>query len=224
VEVQALCAPSYFTSPRRTVTGADLNRVLVALAVIEKRLGLRLGDMDVYVNVVGGMRVTEPALDLGIALAVISSLKDLPCPPDACVFGEIGLAGEVRAVAHGERRAQEAGRLGFARCIVPRAGAQRMKNLDSKIEGIATLSDAVEALIPSALLDSGRRGAKNGRVSGKNSGRQAQEREGEGDPNALSNNLPGADWISRNRRYTGDAEQWSEEGDSEKLFDTSDEG
>jgi DNA repair protein RadA/Sms len=81
VEVQALCAPSYFTSPRRTVTGADFNRVNVALAVIEKALGMRLGDMDVYVNVVGGVRVHEPALDLGIALAVISSLTTCRCLP-----------------------------------------------------------------------------------------------------------------------------------------------
>jgi len=157
VEVQALCAPSYFTSPRRTVTGADFNRVNVALAVIEKRLGMRLGDMDVYVNVVGGVRVVEPALDLGIALAVISSLHDAPVPPDVCVFGEVGLAGEVRAVSHGDRRAMEAARLGFNQCVLPRASAQKLSAKDGlKLTGTATLHDAVESLLPQ-VLGGGRR-------------------------------------------------------------------
>ena len=208
VEVQALCAPSYFTSPRRTVTGADINRVLVALAVIEKRLGLRLGDMDVYVNVVGGVRVTEPALDLGIALAVISSLKDRPCPPDACVFGEIGLAGEVRAVSNGERRADEAARLGFARCIVPRANAARSHSREANIESAATLRDAVEALLPGVLSEktgeSGRRGAKNGKPS--------EERE---NTRGQSNNLSGR--AARNSRYAPATSEFDSEG--ETIFD-----
>lgn len=157
VEVQALCAPSYFTSPRRTVTGADFNRVNVALAVIEKRLGMRLGDMDVYVNVVGGVRISEPALDLGIALAVISSLHDVPLPGDLCVFGEVGLAGEVRAVNHADRRAMEAARLGFARCIVPRAALQKLPaqwkeaGSETLLRGAGTLRDAVEHALPEAL-------------------------------------------------------------------------
>jgi DNA repair protein RadA/Sms len=160
IEVQALCAPSYFTAPRRTVTGADFNRVNVALAVIEKRLGMRLGDMDVYVNVAGGVRAREPALDLGIALAVISSLHDVPLPPDTCVFGEVGLAGEVRAVGHADRRATEAARLGFGRCILPRAALQKLpseaRNLASsggemRLHGVATLRDAVTTLLPQAL-------------------------------------------------------------------------
>lgn len=157
VEVQALCAPSYFTSPRRTVTGADFNRVNVALAVIEKRLGMRLGDMDVYVNVVGGIKVSEPALDLGIALAVISSLHDVPVPADACVFGEVGLGGEIRAVSHSDRRANEAARLGFSRCIVPKAvmkkvaAQQKMGPDETILRGVATLSEAVEQIIPAAL-------------------------------------------------------------------------
>ncbi|HEX8834698.1 MAG TPA: magnesium chelatase domain-containing protein, partial [Abditibacteriaceae bacterium] len=155
--VQALCAPSYFTSPRRTVTGADFNRVNVALAVIEKRLGMRLGDMDVYVNVVGGVRVTEPALDLGIALAVISSLHDVPLPADTCVFGEVGLAGEVRAVSHADRRATEAARLGFSRCVLPRAALQKLPAImetgggETVLRGVATLSEAVQQLLPEAL-------------------------------------------------------------------------
>ena len=152
VEVQALCAPSYLANPRRTVTGADFNRVNVVLAVIEKRLGLRLGDMDVFVNVVGGIRVLEPALDLGIALAVISSLKDVAVPPEACVFGEIGLAGEVRAVSHAERRANEAARLGFERCVMPRLSASKLgAHAGLETLGAASLQDAVQCLLPEAL-------------------------------------------------------------------------
>lgn len=170
VEVQALCAPSYFTSPRRTVTGADFNRVNVALAVIEKRLGMRLGDMDVYVNVVGGVRVHEPALDLGIALAVISSLHDVPVPADACVFGEVGLAGEVRAVSHADRRATEAGRLGFARCIMPRAALAKIgseRSGEARLHGVSTLSEAVFSLLPRALEKKGSgRGYQSNRKNG----------------------------------------------------------
>jgi DNA repair protein RadA/Sms len=168
VEVQALCAPSYFTAPRRTVTGADFNRVNVALAVIEKRLGMRLGDMDVYVNVVGGVRISEPALDLGIALAVISSLHDIAIPADACVFGEVGLAGEVRAVSHADRRATEAARLGFSRCIVPRAVLQKLParlesgDGETMLRGAGTLRDAVQHLLPEALNKRSPRGESSG--------------------------------------------------------------
>jgi DNA repair protein RadA/Sms len=162
VEVQALCAPSYFSSPRRTVTGADFNRVLVVLAVIEKRLNLRLGDMDVYINVAGGVRVTEPALDLGIALAVVSALRDVPAPAGAVVFGEVGLAGELRAVTHSERRAIEASRLGFEQCVMPQTGAARLKSLDGQItvNGSSTLRAAVEAVLPDALR--GKNGEERG--------------------------------------------------------------
>lgn len=155
VEVQALCAPSYFAAPRRVVTGADYNRVLVVLAVIEKRLGLRLGDMDVYVNVAGGVRVQEPALDLAIALAVVSSLRDRALPPACCAFGEIGLAGEVRAVGNAERRAGEASRLGFAEVTLPHAGLERMTGLSGEVElkGVSTLREAVDALLPGVVRD-----------------------------------------------------------------------
>lgn len=153
VEVQALCAPSYFAAPRRVVTGADYNRVLVVLAVIEKRLGLRLGDMDVYINVAGGIKVNEPALDLAVAMAVVSSLKDRPLPQTLCAFGEIGLAGEVRAVAHAERRAGEATRLGFAKCLLPAAGSERLSQgkMEISLRGVRTLHEAVEEWIPGLL-------------------------------------------------------------------------
>ncbi len=174
VEVQALCAPSYFAAPRRVVTGADYNRVLVVLAVIEKRLGLRLGDMDVYVNVAGGVKVTEPALDLAIALAVVSSMKDCPLPKTLCAWGEVGLAGEVRAVGHTERRATEAGRLGFSDLMAPRASLeQRAKSGEFVARGVANLREAIERWLPDAL---------GGRASDGESPRGYGKREGR--PNA----------------------------------------
>lgn len=178
VEVQALCAPSYFSSPRRTVTGADFNRVNVALAVIEKRLGMRLGDMDVYVNVVGGVRVAEPALDLGIALAVVSSLHDAPVPADVCVFGEVGLAGEVRAVAQAERRILEAERLGFSRCVLPQAALSKMDAAaprEYSRHGVKTLEDAVSILLPQTL---GKRRPRSERPE-KNDNARGKARRGE---------------------------------------------
>jgi DNA repair protein RadA/Sms len=128
---------------------------------------MRLGDMDVYVNVVGGVRVLEPALDLGIALAVISSLHDVPVPADACVFGEVGLAGEVRAVGHAERRATEASRLGFGQCVLPRASAAKMNSSkEFRLHAAATLHDAVEALLPQALQGGKRRSSGRDRKDG----------------------------------------------------------
>ncbi len=188
VEVQALCAPSYFAAPRRVVTGADYNRVLVVLAVIEKRLGLRLGDMDVYVNVAGGVKVSEPALDLAIALAVVSSMKDCPLPKTLCAWGEVGLAGEVRAVGHSERRATEAGRLGFSDLMAPRASIdQRAKNGEFVASGVANLREAVERWLPDALggriSDGGapRYTKKEGRASGASRPARKVERDQERD-------------------------------------------
>lgn len=183
VEVQALCAPSYFTSPRRTVTGADFNRVLVVLAVLEKRLNMRLGDMDVYINVAGGVRVTEPAMDLGIALAVVSSLRDIPVAPGAVVFGEIGLAGELRAVANAGRRATEALRLGFEQCILPRTGLARIPQANgmAQLTGVSTLHAAVEAVLPGTLRD-----REQNRAQPKSSRKPAKPEEGGRSPNYAS--------------------------------------
>jgi len=152
VEVQALCAPSYFAAPRRVVTGADYNRVMVVLAVVEKRVGLRLGDMDVFVNVPGGIRVDEPALDLALALAIVSSLRDLPLPAHLCAFGEVGLAGEVRAVGHGERRAREAARLGFEDCLMPQNGIEHLSGtaLGIALHGASNLREVIDHWLPAA--------------------------------------------------------------------------
>ena len=118
VEVQALVSRSFLPSPRRTTTGIDYNRACMILAVLEKRCGLRLSDKDVYVNVAGGLKVTEPGVDLGIAVALAGSFWDRPVDPEVVVAGEIGLAGELRSVSQMERRLREGARMGFKRAVV----------------------------------------------------------------------------------------------------------
>ena len=119
VEIQALASTTSFGLPRRTANGIDFNRLLLLVAVLTKRVGLRLFDQDVFINVVGGLRVNEPAADLAIALAIASSFQNAPLPADLAAIGEVGLSGEVRAVSHLSRRLNEAAKLGFSRCIVP---------------------------------------------------------------------------------------------------------
>jgi DNA repair protein RadA/Sms len=119
VEIQALASTTSFGLPRRTANGVDFNRLLLLVAVLAKRVGLRLFDQDIFVNVVGGIRISEPAADLAIALAITSSFQNVPLPGDLAVVGEIGLSGELRAVSHLARRLHEAAKLGFSRCIVP---------------------------------------------------------------------------------------------------------
>lgn len=118
-EIQALVTPTAFPAPRRTSNGIDYNRTYLILAVLEKRLGLKFSTHDVYLNVIGGMRIDEPASDLGIALALISSLTDRIIPDDLIAIGELGLAGECRGIANVEQRVREAARLGFTRAIIP---------------------------------------------------------------------------------------------------------
>lgn len=146
VEIQALVAPSYFTSPRRTGTGIDYNKLLMILAVLEKRVGLALGNKDVYVNVAGGVRIIEPAADLAVALAVASSLMDCGADPSMIALGEIGLAGEVRAVGQAEKRLREAARLGFKKAVMTGRGAGKLSK-DIKIEPVSanTVRAAIEA-------------------------------------------------------------------------------
>jgi len=119
LEVQALAARSPYAAPKRVVQGLDPRRVDVALAVVERRLGLRLGQLDVYVNLAGGMRVADPGLDLAVVLAVYSAVVQRPLPEDLAVVGEVGLAGEVRSVPALERRLSEAERAGFSRVLAP---------------------------------------------------------------------------------------------------------
>ena len=119
-EVQALVSRTGFNFPRRTAAGADLNRVNLIMAVLEKRAGLRLSEHDAYINIAGGIRMNEPALDLGIALAIASSCRNIPLAADLVCFGEIGLGGEIRAVSMTAQRVHEAAKLGFRACILPR--------------------------------------------------------------------------------------------------------
>jgi len=125
VEVQALTSPTMLATPRRTANGLDFNRLVLVCAVLTKRAGLALGSQDVIANVVGGLRVHEPAADLGLALAIASSYRDAALPRDLVAIGEVGLSGELRSVSQMERRLAEAERLGFARCLLPQAALRR---------------------------------------------------------------------------------------------------
>jgi DNA repair protein RadA/Sms len=147
LELQALVAQAAVGTPRRTVLGADYNRVCLLLAVLEKRAGVPLGSQDVFVNVAGGGRVTEPAADLGIVVAAASSYMDRPVPSDVFVVGEVGLTGEVRAVAGLELRLREAAALGFRRAIVPQSNVIEPTKTSLDIRGVATVGDALTALL-----------------------------------------------------------------------------
>ncbi|MDX1933636.1 MAG: DNA repair protein RadA [Capsulimonadales bacterium] len=148
VEIQALVAPAFAGAARRTTNGVDRDRVAMILAVLEKRIGLRLSDKDVYVNVVGGVEIDEPAADLAIALAVASSLTDLPVEPGAVFLGEIGLSGEVRGCSQMEKRLKEAARLGFTSAILPEKNVGRdTRNVGLTTRGVDTLKAAFQAAL-----------------------------------------------------------------------------
>ncbi len=147
LELQALVARASFGTPRRTVLGADYNRVCLLLAVLEKLGGMPLASQDVFVNVAGGGRVTEPAADLGIVVAVASSYMDRVVPGDVLVLGEVGLTGEVRAVSGVELRLREAAALGFRRAVVPRSNADDRAKLPLEVRGVATVGEALDALL-----------------------------------------------------------------------------
>lgn len=136
IEVQALVCQTNFNMPRRTAAGADYNRVNLLMAVIEKRLGLRMGDCDAYINVAGGMRVHEPALDLSIVAALLSSYRNVAMTFGSICFGEVGLVGEVRAVNMAEQRVLEAAKLGFKRCILPKVNRDQIHITQDKLNGM----------------------------------------------------------------------------------------
>jgi DNA repair protein RadA/Sms len=145
VELQALVTPTHFGLPRRTANGIDMNRLILLTAVLTKRAGLPLGSQDVYVNVVGGMRLTEPAIDLASALAIASALSDTPIS-DVAVMGEIGLGGEVRSVNQIGRRVAEAQKLGFERCMVPKRNMRELRDVPQhQVIGVGTLLEALES-------------------------------------------------------------------------------
>jgi DNA repair protein RadA/Sms len=147
VEIQALVGPSPFGMPRRTAVGVDHNRISLLVAVLGKRVGMEMGDQDIFVNVAGGLKVDEPAADLGIVSAMISSFLDRPVDNKVIVFGEVGLAGEVRGVSQAELRIKEAKKLGFSRCILSRSnleGCNHVKGMDLVgIESVTSLMDVL---------------------------------------------------------------------------------
>lgn len=145
VEIQALVCQTNFGIPRRTAVGTDLNRVNLLMAVLEKRLGLHLSGCDAYVNIAGGIKMNEPAIDLGIVMALLSSYKERPVDEKTIVFGEVGLSGEVRAVSMAEQRVQEAKKLGFTTCILPEVSAANFESVKGiKVIGIKSIKDALK--------------------------------------------------------------------------------
>lgn len=149
-EVQSLVTPTGFGTPRRMSNGIDYNRMAMLIAVLEKRAGYFLGNMDCYINIIGGLKVDEPASDLSIALAIVSSLKDCPVKENVLAFGEIGLGGEIRAVNSCEQRIKEAAKLGFAKCVVPKYNLKKMVNklnADIEVIGVSNVKQAFDAII-----------------------------------------------------------------------------
>lgn len=146
-EIQGLATTTGFGNPRRMATGFDYNRMNLLLAVLEKRAGFYFSNLDAYINVVGGLRLDEPAADLAVAMSLISSLKDISIREDAIVFGEVGLAGELRSVTHIESRISEAARLGFHRCILPYHCLKKYRGNAESIQliGVKTLREAFDA-------------------------------------------------------------------------------
>lgn len=147
-EVQGLVTTTGFGNPRRTATGYDYNRLNLLLAVLEKRMGLYFSNLDTYVNIVGGMRLDEPAADLAVAMALVSGLRDIPLDQDTIAFGEIGLSGEIRTVPRAQSRITEAARLGFTKCILPKACLKQVTNCPKSIEliGVSTLGQALSII------------------------------------------------------------------------------
>lgn len=145
-EVQALVTKSGFNVPRRTATGFDFNRLAILLAVLEKRAGYYFGSLDAYVNVAGGLRLTEPAVDLAVLLSIVSSLLDVSMGDDLVAFGEVGLAGEVRTIYQPEARVKEAARLGFSRCLLPKSALRRIEKTDYPDIELIPIQSVMEAI------------------------------------------------------------------------------
>ncbi len=147
LELQALSTPTVFGLPRRTANGIDYNRLVLLMAVLEKRAGMNLGSQDVYLNIVGGMKVMEPALDLGIILAVASSFKNISIPETVAVIGEVGLTGEVRSVNMIEKRVKEVEKLGYKKVFIPESNKKSLKdNYKLDIIGVKNVMDALKYL------------------------------------------------------------------------------
>ncbi len=146
VEIQALVSTSKFGVPRRMGLGVDSNRINLLIAVLDKRIGMQLGGMDIFVNVVGGLKIDEPAVDMGIITAIASSMKNKPVAQGTITFGEVGLSGELRAISQSETRIKEAAKLGFKKAIVPTNNAKKIKVPDIEIIGVKNVEEALDIL------------------------------------------------------------------------------
>jgi DNA repair protein RadA/Sms len=154
VEIQALASPTQAPVPRRTANGLDVNRLLLLTAVLARRLNVPLGGHDVFVNVVGGLKLTEPAVDLAVAIALLSSARGLAVSPDLAIVGEVGLSGELRSVGHLERRLAEAAKLGFRRAVVPAAAMKRLTLPDGlAVTGARTIGEAWDVALTAGTAD-----------------------------------------------------------------------
>ncbi len=147
IEIQALVTPSSFGMPRRTAIGVDYNRINLLVAVLDKRLGMQLGGMDIYVNVVGGLKIDEPAIDMGIIAAIVSSFKNKVVETGIFTFGEVGLSGELRAISQADIRIKEASKLGFKKGIVPTTNSTQSNEKDINIIGAKNVEEAVQILM-----------------------------------------------------------------------------
>ncbi|MCM1496383.1 MAG: DNA repair protein RadA [Bacteroides sp.] len=147
IEIQALVAQTNFQMPRRTTVGIDFNRVNLLMAVLEKRAGIHLGSCDAYVNLTGGIRLSEPAIDLGIILALVSSYRNRPVDEHTIIFGEVGLTGEIRGVNMAEQRAKEAAKLGFTTCILPASNAANISPIKGmRLLGVSNVKEAIDLI------------------------------------------------------------------------------
>ena len=140
-------AQTNFQMPRRTTVGIDFNRVNLLMAVLEKRAGIHLGSCDAYVNLTGGIRLSEPAVDLGIILALVSSYRNRPVDEHTIAFGEVGLTGEVRSVSMAEQRVREAARLGFTTCVLPSSNTNNIKSIEGmRLIGVSNVKEAIDVI------------------------------------------------------------------------------
>ncbi|HXG01537.1 MAG TPA: magnesium chelatase domain-containing protein, partial [Bacteroidota bacterium] len=147
LEVQALVTPTNYGIPQRTATGFDTRRLQMLLAVLDKRVGLHVGQCDVFVNVAGGVRVTEPAIDLGMALAIASSFRDVPVDSQTVAIGEIGLGGEIRSVSQIEKRIGEAQKLGFVRVVIPKNNLKTSRSAVQELIEVSTIDEAIQTVL-----------------------------------------------------------------------------